>query len=144
DVLTITIAPWDKAWDASKWILYLDGVPIEGIYPDNRDFQKKGQLRFTLRRNDKNKAHWAVLFDEAYEPGRWTRPVTVAIGTQTAVNPKIKEYPLSSESSDQQFTPFQLVAISELRLVFAVLLPLVLLVLLLAFLWNKGLLRDTS
>jgi hypothetical protein len=82
DTISVTIKNWskDKAVPAG-WVLYLDGVPLKGVHPDNADI-RDGVLRFYLRRDDVSKDAWATLLRQRQS----AREVAVAVGTETEVD----------------------------------------------------------
>src|SRR5205809_925790 len=51
DEILVTVAnfPKDKQAADTKWILFFNGTPLPGIYPDNVDYAA-GKFRFYLRR----------------------------------------------------------------------------------------------
>ncbi|MFO0945536.1 MAG: hypothetical protein U1D30_06280 [Planctomycetota bacterium] len=68
-----------------RWILFFNGVPLPGIYPDNVDVTH-GTFRFYLSRDGSvHQSHedllnaWKTLLRGWY----WHRPVSVALGTET-------------------------------------------------------------
>ena len=64
-----------------KWILFLDGVPLNGIYRENDDIES-GKIRFYLRRSDTSTESWQKLL----RGWKWTRPCTVAWGRSGAAS----------------------------------------------------------
>jgi hypothetical protein len=77
--ITITLGniPAAPAPDFSKWVVHLDGMPLEGVVPD-APISPDGKLRFTLRRSDSDlsKATWGKLF----HPLGFNRRVSVSVG----------------------------------------------------------------
>jgi hypothetical protein len=85
DTLRVTIKNWPKDKPAPKdWVLYLDGVALPGVHPDNSD-ARDGTLRFYLQRDDRSKAAWAALLRGwAFE-----RPVDVAVGPESGADKSV-------------------------------------------------------
>jgi hypothetical protein len=77
-LLSITVKNPPANWDPDKMILYLDGIPLVGHKPVNRDFAVTGRLRFRLKRTKAAQAAWQELMTDNYA----SRKVDVALGTE--------------------------------------------------------------
>ena len=67
-----------KGIEASKFILYIDGIPLKdlqlGVVGNNTE------LQFDLKRNDKNKVGWNTILSRKEKKDLFTREVSVTIG----------------------------------------------------------------
>ncbi len=89
DTVKVTIKPWPpkEALPVKDWVLYLDGVALPGIHPENGDV-RDGVLRFPLRRDEHSKDAWAILLrDTPYEGD-----VHVAVGPESGADKSIAPY----------------------------------------------------
>lgn len=73
--ITLSNVPASQAPDFSKWVVHLNGMPLEGVVPDG-PISPEGQLRFTLSRPDPSRGAWGKLF----HPLDFNRRVSLAIG----------------------------------------------------------------
>jgi hypothetical protein len=71
---------------ASDWRLYLDGVLIKGIAPDNADGPQSNELHFQLDRTKESKDAWAKLLRHH----EFHRKVRVGLGTEEKPDPAVK------------------------------------------------------
>jgi hypothetical protein len=80
DTIHVTVKDWqaDK-YHPEKWVLYLNGVPIMGLYPQNQDF-RNGVFDYYLHRDDHSTEAWTTLLHG------WDskKQVTVALGPEPA------------------------------------------------------------
>ncbi|MGA2445813.1 MAG: hypothetical protein ABSG50_10350 [Opitutaceae bacterium] len=59
-------------------ILYLDGLPLRGVYPESIDLIRN-ELRFELRRSDAARPTWAALLGK---PTHFVRNVSLSVGLE--------------------------------------------------------------
>ena len=87
-----------EKFDPTKLILYFDGYPLEGIYPDSID-PAHNHLIFTPLRNDANEKKWISLLGS---PKNFLRPTKVSVGfsDQHAI-------PIDESQQNFQFIVFQ-------------------------------------
>jgi hypothetical protein len=78
DEIEVHVTDFPKGQSAQqKWILFLDGVPLNGLHPENSDFED-GKIKFYLRRVEHSVDSWRILC----RGWVWSRPVRVALGTE--------------------------------------------------------------
>jgi hypothetical protein len=79
DTLKVKITNWPKDGAVPVgWVLYLDGVALKGVHPDNADV-RDGVFRFYLRRDDVSKPAWDILLRQHQAE----REVAVAVGPES-------------------------------------------------------------
>ena len=96
--LSEAIKQGKEKFDPTKLILYFDGYPLEGIYPDSID-PAHNHLIFTPLRNDANEKKWVSLLGS---PKNFLRPTKVSVGfsDQHAI-------PVDASKQNFQFIVFQ-------------------------------------
>jgi hypothetical protein len=90
--LSKAIKQGKEKFDPAKLILYFDGYPLEGIYPDSVDSIRE-VLIFTPVRNEENKNRWTALIGS---PKSYFLPVKVSVGFKD-------QYALPIDEAQQHF-----------------------------------------
>ena len=90
--LSNAIKQGKEKFDPSKLILYFDGYPLEGVYPDAVDAIRE-VLVFTPVRNEENKNRWTALIGS---PRSYHLPVKVSVGFKD-------QYALPIDETQQHF-----------------------------------------
>lgn len=89
DRITVKVQRFLKGKHAqNEWILFLDGVALKGIHPENSDFEN-GEIKFALRRTEPSAEAWQTLL----RGWVFSRPIHVALGTEKAIETSIAELP---------------------------------------------------
>lgn len=90
--LSNAIKQGKEKFDPAKLILYFDGYPLEGVYPDAVDAIRE-VLVFTPVRNEENKNRWTSLIGS---PRSYHLPVKVSVGFKD-------QYALPVDAAQQHF-----------------------------------------
>lgn len=131
----------------SDLVPFFDGVPLPGIHPDNPNAQPKPSfgahsyttLRFTLVRNDSNKAVWTRLLNRPTWEGR---PVEVSIGFENG--DPMRFAVLKGGTTKWPQERFWLIVLPKLATVMGMVVILSALVLFFAMVQSTGIVRDSS
>ncbi|CAE6688201.1 hypothetical protein [Candidatus Nitrotoga fabula] len=132
----LTEAMRSPCFDPKQLVLYFDGYPLDGVFPDTID-PTRNELTFTPRRNEKNNGKWSSLIGS---PGQFLRPVKVSVGL-----PDQFAFPVDPSSRiDANFNNFEFIVLRKdwftgLVITFIVLISL--------FIWlakNSNIIRDSK
>lgn len=132
----LAVAVSNQCFDPKLLVLYFDGYPLDGVFPDTID-PTRNELTFTPRRNEKNNGKWSSLIGS---PGQFLRPVKVSVGLADQF-----AFPVAPSSRiDENFNNFEFVVLRKdwftgLVITFIVLISL--------FIWlakNSNIIRDSK